>query len=185
MMRVLTAWVLVCGLWGTARAGAQPAPPAEPSPEAIVNAWIDRLNALSEAPETLDAFTALYQPDALHISGPTPDQRGTATYRGHAGIRVFASRLAAREERRTYRLESETARESTAELVHATDGPWGGPALAVQIVATYTDQATKKRYAAPGAVFFQVSDGKIRRARLYMGEGERAEVEAEPTRKRP
>jgi hypothetical protein len=57
--------------------------------------------------------------------------------------------------------------------------------VAVQIIATYTDAATRTRYAAPGAVFFQLENGKIRRARLYLGEGERAEVEAEPTRKRP
>jgi hypothetical protein len=159
--------------------------PAADAPAAIVRQWIERLNALSDAPATLDAFTALYTVDALHITGPTPDQRGTATYRGHQGIRVFAQRLAAREERRIYRLETETARETTAALIHETSGPWGGPAVAVQIVATYTDATTQTRYAAPGAVFFQLESGKIRRTRLYMGDSERAEVEAEPTRKRP
>lgn len=167
-----------------APAAAQSAPPAD-SPAAIVRQWIERLNALGDAPATLDAFVALYTADALHITGPTPDQRGTATYRGHQGIRVFAARLAAREERRIYRLETETARETTASLVHETPGPWGGPAVSVQIVATYTDAATSTRYAAPGAVFFQLENGKIRRTRLYMADGERAEVEAEPTRKRP
>lgn len=160
-------------------------PTASASPATIVRQWIERLNALSDAAATLDAFVALYAPDALHVTGPTPDQRGTATYRGHQGIRVFASRLAAREERRAYRLETETARETTASLIHETPGPWGGPAVAVQIVATYTDAATKTRYAAPGAVFFQIENGTIRRSRVYVGDGERAEVEVEPTRKRP
>lgn len=160
------------------------APPATDTPAAIVRQWLERLNALSDAPATLDAFTALYTPDALHTAGPTPDQRGTATYRGHSGIRVFAARLAAREERRAYRLETETARETTATLVHETPGPWGGPAVAVQIVATYTDAATKTRYAAPGAVFFQIENGRIRRTRVYMGDGERAEVEVETTRRK-
>lgn len=168
-------------------AAAQPAPPATPAepPAAIVRRWIERLNALSDQPATLDAFVALYAPDALHITGPTPDQRGTATYRGHDGIRVLATRIAASEERRVYRLETETARETTASLVHETAGPWGGPAVAVQIIATYTDAASKKRYAAPGAVFFQIAEGRIRRARVYVSDGERAEVEAEPTRRRP
>jgi hypothetical protein len=57
--------------------------------------------------------------------------------------------------------------------------------VAVQIVAAYTDRATKKRFAIPGAAFFQLSGGTIRRVRVYLGEGERAEVEAEPTRRRP
>ncbi len=160
-------------------------PGAAATPAAVVGAWLERLNALSDAPATLDAFVALYAPDALHIAGPTPDQRSTATYRGHAGIRVLASRIAASEERRVYRLETETARESTASLIHETAGPWGGPAVAVQIVATYTDTTTKKRYAAPGTVFFQIAGGLIRRGRVYISHAERAEVEAEPTRKRP
>lgn len=174
----MTAWSL--------GAAAQPAPaPSAAAPAAIVRQWIERLNALSAEPATIDAFVALYAADALHTAGPTPDQRGTATYRGHDGIRVLATRLAAAEERRVYRLETETAREATASLVHETTGPWGGPAVAVQIIATYTDAVSKKRFAAPGAVFFQIADGRIRRARVYVSDAERAEVEAEPTRRRP
>jgi hypothetical protein len=151
----------------------------------VAREWIERWNALGAAPDTVEAFVALYEPDALHITGPTADQRGTATYRGHDGLRVLAQRVAATEDRRTYRLETETARESTATLFHQTAGPWGGAAVAVQIVAAYTDHATQKRYAIPGALFLQLDGNKIRRARMYLGEGERAEVEAEPTRKRP
>jgi ketosteroid isomerase-like protein len=174
----MTAWSL--------GAAAQPAPaPSAAAPVGIVRQWIERLNALSAEPATIDAFVALYAADALHTAGPTPDQRGTATYRGHDGIRVLATRLAAAEERRVYRLETETAREATASLVHETTGPWGGPAVAVQIIATYTDAVSKKRFAAPGAVFFQIADGRIRRARVYVSDAERAEVEAEPTRRRP
>lgn len=184
-MRVLMMGLLVCGI-GVAPAPAQtPAPAADATSEAIVKAWIERWNGLSAAPATLDAFVALYADDALHIAGPSPDQRGTATYRGHAGIRTMAARVAAEQDRRTYRIESETARETTALLFHHTAGPWGGPAVAVQIIAVYTDHASQKRSATPGAVFFQLFGGKVRRARVYLGEGERAEVEAEPTRKRP
>lgn len=187
-MRRVALLVLLCACSSPAVLRAQtpvPAPAADPSPAALVRQWLERLNALSDAPATLDAFVALYAPDALHIAGPTADQRGTATYRGHAGIRVMASRLAASEERRIYRLETETARENTASLLHETTGPWGGPAIAVQLIATYTDTATKKRFAAPGAVFLQLDGGRIRRARVYISESERAEVETEPTRRRP
>ncbi len=188
-MRVLMLCLIVCGLVvppALAHPPAQsPAPAADASPEAVVRLWIDRWNALGAAPESLDAFVALYDTDALHIAGPTADQRGTATYRGHAGIRTMAARVVAEQDRRTYRLESETARETTALLFHQTSGPWGGPAVSVQILAAYTDRATAKRYVSPGAVFFQLAGGRIRRARVYLSEGERAEVEAEPTRKRP
>ncbi len=188
-MRELMVCLMVCGMVVPPTYGHPPvqslAPAADATPEAIVRLWIDRWNALGTAPEALDAFVALYAADALHIAGPTADQRGTATYRGHAGIRTMAARVVAEQDRRTYRLESETARETTALLFHQTSGPWGGPAVAVQIIAVYTDRVTGTRYATPGAVFFQLSGGTIRRARVYLGDGERAEVEAEPTRKRP
>lgn len=161
---------------------AQPAP-APPGAAALVRQWIDRVNALSDQSATLDAFVALFAPDALLTTGPTADQRGTVTYRGASGLRTFATRLAAREHDRSYRLETETARETTASLLHEASGPWGGPAVAVQIVAAYTDAATGTRYVVPGAAFFQVSGGTIRRLRLYFGDGERAEVEPQPKKK--
>jgi hypothetical protein len=161
-------------------AAAQPAPP-----EQVVRQWFDRWNAIGSGPEAIDALVALYEPDALHITGPSKDQRGTATYRGHDDLRVLLGRIAATQERLTYRIETETAREETAQLMHSTNGPWGGPALAIQIVAVYTDKESKKRYSTPGAAFFQFSNGKIRRARIYYAEAERAEVEPEPTRRRP
>ena len=182
-MRVLLVTGLVLGFC-VPSTGAQ-TPAAEATPEAIVGLWLDRWNALGMAPESLDAFVALYEPDALHTTGPTSDQRGTAVYRGHAGIRAMAARVATDQERRTYRLETETARETTATLFNQTRGPWGGLSVAVQIVAVYTDRTSHKRHVIPGAAFFQLSGGKIRRARVYLGEGERADVEVEPTRKRP
>ena len=147
--------------------------------------WFERWNALSEAPDTHEALASLYAADGLHLTGPSPDQRGTATFRGPDGVRALAARLGATEQRRTWRIDTDTAREATAQLIHVTAGPWGGPAVAVQLVAVHTDRATQKRYAIPGAAFFQIADGKFRRVRIYLGEGERAEVEAEPTRRRP
>ena len=147
--------------------------------------WFDRFNAIGAEPKAIDALIEMYTPDALHITGPSPDQRGTATYRGPDGIRVLLTRIAASQDRLAYRIETETAREETATLIHTTNGPWGGPAVAVQMVAVYTDKESKKRYSVPGAAFFQFANGKIRRARIYFAEAERAEVEAEPTRRRP
>lgn len=164
---------------GVARQAAVP-----PSPDQIVRQWFDRWNALGSGAEAVDAFVALYETGALHLTGPSPDQRGTATYRGQEGLRVLAARVAATQEKMTYRLETETAREDTATLFHRTDGPWGGPAMAVQFVAVYTDRTTQKRYSQPGAAFFQLVGDKIHRARIYYAEGERTEVEQD-TRRRP
>lgn len=182
-MRVLIVCLVLCSN-GVSHLAAQ-TPPAEPTPEALVRLWFERWNALSDAPETHDALAALYGPDALHLAGPSPDQRGTATFRGPDGVRALAARVGASETRRTWRIDTETARESTAQLIHVVDGPWGGTSIAVQLVAVHTDRVTQKRYAVPGAAFFQVEGQTFRRVRIYLGDGERAEVEAEPTRRRP
>lgn len=151
-----------------------------------VRAWVQRWNALgSDNANAVDELLALYAPDALHITGPLPHQRGTATYRGHDGIRVLASRIAASRQGLTYRIETETANEETAELLHVAAGPWKGPAVAIQIVAAYTDREGGKRWMVPGAAFFQLADGKIRRARIYYAEAEKSEVEPQPRRRPP
>lgn len=158
---------------------------AAPSADQIVRQWFDRWNAIGTDPAAIDALVAMYEPTALHITGPSPDQRGTATFRGHDGLRVLLNRVAASEERLAYRIESETAREQTAQLFHTTGGPWGGPAVAVQFVAVFTDRTTQKRYALPGAAFFQFMGDKIHRVRVYYADGEKGEIEAETTRRRP
>jgi hypothetical protein len=174
----LATALLMCSL--DAAAQQAPAPPDQ-----LVKQWFDRFNAIGTEPKAIDALIEMYAPDALHIAGPSPDQRGTATYRGHDGLRVFLTRIGASQDRLAYRIETETSREETAQLMHTTNGPWGGSAVAVQMVAVYTAKESKKRYSIPGAAFFQFANGKIRRARIYFADGERAEVEPEPTRRRP
>ena len=166
---------------------AAQAPPANAERDAqTVRAWVQRWNALgSDDAKAIDELLALYASDALHITGPLPHQRGTATYRGHDGIRVLASRIAASQQGMTYRIETETANEETAELLHLAAGPWKGPAIAIQIIAAYTDRAGGKRWVVPGAAFFQLVDGKIRRARIYYADDEKAEVEPQPKRRPP
>jgi SnoaL-like protein len=170
---------------GTADAQSASAPPT--GDEQIVRAWVARWNALGGNTATaIDDLLALYAPDALHITGPSPDQRGTATYRGHDGIRVLASRIAATEARLTYRIETETANERTSELLHVAQGPWNGTSIAIQLVAVYSDRDSGRRWVVPAAGFFQLADGKIRRARIYYADAEKAEVEPEPQpRRRP
>jgi hypothetical protein len=189
---------------------AQSPPANDNRDQQSVRAWVQRWNALgSDDPKAIDELLALYAPDALHITGPLPHQRGTATYRGHDGIRVLASHIAATQQAMTYRIERETANEETAELLHVAAGPWKGSAIAIQIVAAYTDRdpsttlgaspsttlgaspsttlgaSSGTRWVVPGAAFFQLADGKIRRARIYYADGEKAEVEPQPRRRPP
>jgi SnoaL-like domain len=188
-LSILIAVSLASGLSLSAGppADAQSTPAQPMDDEQIVRAWVSRWNALgSNSASAIDELLALYAPDALHITGPSPDQRGTATYRGHDGIRALASRIAATQERLTYRIETETANEQTAELLHVATGPWNGVSIAIQLVAVYTDRDGGRRWVVPAAGFFQLADGKVRRARVYYADGEKAEVEPEPQpRRRP
>lgn len=178
------AWlVALAAALGLAAQQPTPAAPAGQQGETIVRAWFDRWNALDGSPASVDAFVALYQPDALHIAGPASHQKGTVTFRGHDGLRTLAALAVAATERPAYRIDIETAREQSALLFHVAQGPWGGPSVAVQFAAVYTLKETGVRYVTPGAAFFQIEDGKIRRARIYLAADERAEVEPEPGRR--
>ena len=53
----------------------------------------------------------------------------------------------------------------------------------MQFAAVYTEKATGKRYVTPGAAFFQVDGGKIRRTRRFLAADERAEVEPQEKKK--
>ena len=123
-MRSILAFVMACGICVPA-ATAQPAAPPDAAPEALVKLWFERWNALTEATETHEALAALYAPDGLHLTGPDADQRGTATFRGPDGVRALAARIVASEEKRVWRIDTDTAREATAQLLHVTTGPWG------------------------------------------------------------
>ncbi len=125
-------WLVVLALMallGAPLAAQAPAAIANADRDAqTVRAWVQRWNALgSDDAKAIDELLALYEPDALHVTGPLPHQRGTATYRGHDGIRVLASRIAASRQALTYRIETETANEETAELLHLADGTVEGP----------------------------------------------------------
>ena len=181
------AGLALIALFGAPLAAQAPAAIANADRDAqTVRAWVQRWNVLGSGDaKAIDELLALYEPAALHITGPLPHQRGTATYRGHDGIRVLASRIAASQQGMTYRIETETANEETAELLHLAEGPWKGPSIAIQIVAAYTDRQGGKRWVVPGAAFFQLVNGKIRRARIYYADAEKAEVEPQPKRRPP
>lgn len=151
----------------------------------VVATWFARWNALDGTPAATEALVQMYEPDALHSTGPASHQMGTVTYQGHDGIRKMAMNFVAASEKPAFRIEAVTAMEKTAQLFNTVPGPWGGPSVAVEYAAAYTSRQDGKRYYYPGAAFFQIRDGKIRRLRLYMASGELAEVEPDGPRRRP
>ena len=170
-MRV--GWFLALGVCLSASPGlAGQILEPEPSSEGltVVTAWFERWGALDGT-------------DALHVAGPARHQRGTVTFSGHDAIRKMAFDFTAANERVEFRVETATANEVSRQLVYLVEGPWGGPAVAVEYVAAYTRREDGQRFYYPGAAFFQILDGKIRRARLYMATGELSEVEPDVPRR--
>jgi mono/diheme cytochrome c family protein len=151
----------------------------------LVEAWFTRFNALDGTPATTEALVALYEPDALHSTGPASHQQGTVTFHGHDGLRKMVAAFTEAYEAPRFRIEAVTANEKTAQLFNTIPGPWGGPSIAVEYAAAFTSKADGKRYYYPGAAFFQIRNGKIRRLRQYMASGELVEVEQDTPRRRP
>lgn len=155
--------------------------------EQLVREWFQRLNALDdwfismegkeEHEPVVNRFIELYDPEALQLVGPNENQLGTAPYHRHQGIRKWTDDFARTFVQLAYRLEVQTVKEKTASLIYATPMPWGGAAVSVEFVAVYSLRQNRKKYAAPGAAFFQFSeDGKIQRLRLFIPKDEAYEV---------
>lgn len=172
---LITLTTLLCSVSGFSAATSQETPP--PTAQEIVESFFERLNALDGSDASVAAFVALYQEDAQHITGPESHQLGTVTFDGHRNLRKMARDIGTRYSDVGFRIETITAREQTVRLFHQTEGPWGGSAVAVEYVAAVTRASDGRRLFHPGAAFFQIRDGKIRRVRIYMSPGEQAEVE--------
>jgi ketosteroid isomerase-like protein len=143
----------------------------------LVQTWFERWNALDGSIERTNAFLELYHLDAVHLTGPASHQQGTVTFRGHDAIRKMAEDFSEANEKVIFRIDTSTSNERSDQLFHVASGPWDGPSAAVEYIATYTRKKDNQRFYGPGGAFFQIQDGKIRRARFYMSTGELAEVE--------
>jgi len=150
---------------------------ADPEPEAVVELWFERMNALDGTAQASEALAALYHGDAQHITGPESHQRGTVTFAGRDKILLMAEQWSARYSDPRFRIDVVTAREQSEALYHRAEGPWGGAAVAVTYHAAFTRREDGKRFLVPGAAFFQLHDGGIRRVRFYAADGEMAPVE--------
>jgi len=152
-------------------------PQAQPysSPQ-IVELWFRYFNLLDGSEHSVNQLLSLYAPDAMHQTGPATRQIGPVFYEGQAAIRKMATDIGTKYAELAYRVEYASAKEKSVQLHFTAEGPWGGPAVAVEFVGAYTVKETTKRYMVPGAAFFYIEGGKIRRLRLYEATSELTEV---------
>ena len=161
---------------------------AADSPEQkLAEEWIKRLNALDdwylsvdgkeEGIEPLvDSMMELYSPDVVAEVPPhDKDQIGPVMLRGKENVRKWVDRIARSQVRLNYILkrqtEGPTGEYEGWRLVYSTKLPWGGSAIAFQIIGVWSSREDRRRFTAPGAVFIQYGpDAKIRRLRLLLGE---------------
>jgi hypothetical protein len=164
--------------------------PSEPvlQPEALVDQWFVRLNALAdwyisftgkeETDAVVDRFVELYSSDAFHEVQPNENQLGHVVFHGRDGIKKWATDFAKTHVHLGYRVDYMTRNEKPAQLFYSSRPPWGGIAAAVEFSAVYTNREDRKRFMIPGSAFFLFDPaGKLQRVRLYMLKDEAEEIE--------
>src|SRR5262245_2856285 len=194
MMKRFCLAVLLCSVLsfdGHSQASkAQPdksdKPPALDA-EKLVREWFRRLNALAdwritvdgkEEPEAVvEKMVELYAPDVLQFVDPEPDQLGTVMLSGQPGIRKWADNFARTRVQLAYRLQNQTLKEFTADVIMTSVPPWGGLAAAVEFTAFYTERESRRRFFGPGVALFQFNEeGKVRRLRFLVPKEHMQEV---------
>jgi ketosteroid isomerase-like protein len=175
-------------------AQSKPAQPAEPAKTAVVvtpglaeaaappeitklvQSWLDAWNKLDGTDAATQKFLDLYAPDAKHEVGVPGRPLGPEFFEAPNGIRRMAEDFARLNTEAAYRLETFTAAEKGFDLIYYTEGPWGGPAVAVPYTGAYTVKDSKRRFFYPGVAVFHVKDGKITYARFYQDRDDISEV---------
>ena len=142
----------------------------------VVQDWFRRWNALDGTEESINRFVELYHPDAMHVVSPREGQSGPVAYEGHEYIRKMAEGLGKTYSRLAYYIKVRTVDEKTAESIYTAQTPWGATGVVVEFGASYDFRENNKRFMVPGAAFFEVQEGKIRKVRLYDAAGETFEV---------
>lgn len=164
---------------------------AADSPEQkLAEEWIKRLNALDDwylsvggkeegVEQLVNSMMDLYAPDVLAEVPPhDKEQIGPVMLRGKENVRKWVDRIARSQVRLNYivkrQTEGPTGEYEGWRLVYTAKLPWGGDAIAFQVIGVWSSREDRRRYTAPGTVFIQYApDGKIRRLRLLLGEIDR------------
>lgn len=155
--------------------------------EKLVREWFRRLNALDdwwitvdgkEEPEpVINRMVELYAADALQFVEPNEDQLGTVMLSGPEGIRKWSDLFARRYVQLAYRIQNQTLKEKTTDVIMTSTPPWGGLAAAVEFTAFYGERDSRRRFMGPGVALFQFNEeGKIRRLRIFLPKEEMQEV---------
>jgi len=145
-------------------------------PEQIIGLWFDRWNALDGTEQTTNQLLELYRPEAFHQMGPNAKQVGSVRYEGITAIRKMVDDFGKANKDISFKVQAVSANEKSGELLHLTQGSWGGPYVALQYIAAYTGRSDNRRWMYPGAAFFQIQDGKIRGVRFIAARDETMEV---------
>jgi hypothetical protein len=163
-------------------AAAAPASPKSPTSapapaEDVVREWFRRWNAVDGSAASIKRLVEMYQPAAIHQLPPSPKQIGPVFMEGHDAIQKMAEDFARASTMTAFRIEATAGPGGgkPAEIFYKSQGPWGGPAIAVSFVAAYTDRASRKRHTYPGFAIFHIEAGKIRYARFYSSRDENRE----------
>ena len=160
---------------------------ADAPEQKLAEEWIKRLNALDDwylsvdgreqgVEKLVDSMMELYASDVLlEVPPHDKDQIGPVMLRGQDNVRKWVERIARSQVRLNYivkrQTEGPTGDYEGWRLVYTAKLPWGGNAIAFQIIGVWSSREDRRRYMAPGAVFIQYDpDGKIRRLRLLLGE---------------
>jgi hypothetical protein len=193
MMKRLCFVLLFCSVLssGGLSQATKPQPDKSEKPaldaDKLVREWFRRLNALDdwwitfdgkEEPEAVvEKMVELYAPDVLQFVDPEPDQLGTVMLSGPAGIRKWADNFARTRVQLAYRLQDQTLKEMTADVIMTSVPPWGGLAAAVEFTAFYTERESRRRFFGPGVAVFQFNEeGKVRRLRFLVPKEHMQEV---------
>lgn len=146
--------------------------PAPPAPDALVREWFARLNALDGSEDAFRKFVDLYRPEALQQVGPGETQYGPVYLQDRRQIdwwiRDFFATHTPIPETTYFALRVQTVNEKTANVIHATETPWGHQGGAAEFTARYVDRRSGKGFMLSGAAFFQFHAGQIVRLRLYI-----------------
>src|SRR5438034_3007241 len=176
---------LLIGLLAAIEAQAQAA--ADLPEQKLAEEWIRRLNALDDWYLSVDgkeqgveplvnSMMDLYAPDVLAEVPPyDKDQIGPVMLRGKENVRRWVERVARSQVRLNYivkrQTEGPTGDYEGWRLVYSAKLPWGGNAIAFQIIGVWSLREDRSRYMAHGAVLIHYGpDGKIRRQRVLLGD---------------
>jgi hypothetical protein len=153
----------------------------------LAEEWLKRFNALDNWYLSVDGkeegieplvnnMMELYAPDVLAEVPPhDKDQIGPVMLRGRDNVRKWVERIARTQVRLNYFIKRQTAGPTGDyegwRLVYTSKLPWGGNAIAFQIIGVWSPRENRLRYAAPGSMFIQYGpDGKIQRLRIFLAE---------------